>query len=501
MTEPKQNITRISTGIRGLDDILGGGLPQSRLYLVQGNPGVGKTTLALQFLLEGVRSGESVLYLTLSETETEVRQVAASHGWSLDGMHLYELSSAEQTLRMDEDNTLYATADVELKETMRVLLDQVSRVKPTRVVFDSLSEIRLLAQTPMRYRRQLLALKQHFAGQSCTVVLLDDLTGGSADVQVESLAHGVISLEQTAMGYGADRRRLRVTKLRGSRFRSGHHDFVVETGGCVVFPRLVAAEHRTGGAAEPVSSGVPALDALLGGGIDRSTATLVMGPAGTGKSIIGTQFACATAARGERASIFLFEERLETLHTRARALGMDLQSHVESGNLSIMQVDPAELAPDQFTHMVRDEVENGKSRLVVIDSINGYFNAMPEARFLTLQMHELLGYLAEQGVASIMTMAQSGGVGTAQMQSPLDVSYLADTIIMMRYFEAAGRVRKAISVLKKRSGLHEDSIREMLLDHGVSLSEPLSHFRGVLTGVPIGSEGSAAQGTLHERFP
>jgi circadian clock protein KaiC len=483
-------MSRISTGIAGLDDILAGGLPQNRLYLVQGTPGVGKTTLALQFLLEGVRQGESVLYITLSETETEVRQVAGSHGWSLDGMHLYELSSAEQTLRMDEENTLYATADVELKETMRVLLDEVARVKPVRVVFDSLSEIRLLAQTPMRYRRQLLALKQHFAGQNCTVMLLDDLTGGSADVQVESLAHGVLSLEQSAVGYGADRRRVRVTKLRGSRFRSGHHDFVVETGGLIVFPRLVAAEHRTHLEAKAFSSGVTALDALLGGGIDRATATLVMGPAGTGKSVITTQFACATATRGEHAAIFLFEERLETLHTRARALGMDLQRHVDSGHLSIMQVDPAELAPDQFTHMVRREVEDRKASLVVIDSINGYFNAMPEARFLTLQMHELLAYLGEQGVASLMTMAQSGGIGTAMMQSPLDVSYLADTIIMLRYFEATGRVRKAISVLKKRSGKHEDTIRELVLDGGVALSEPLSNFRGILTGVPVGLDAA-----------
>ena len=475
---------RDKTGIAGLDDVLRGGLPRSRLYLVKGEPGVGKTTLALQFLLEGARAKERVLYVTLSETEHEIRQVADSHGWSLDGLNLYELSSAEQTLRLDDVNTLYATADVDLKETMRVLLDEVDRVKPQRVVFDSLSEIRLLAQTPMRYRRQLLSLKQHFAGRDCTVLLLDDRTGDVADVQVESLAHGVILLEQLPMEYGADRRRVRIAKLRGSSFRSGYHDYVVSTGGLIVFPRLIAAEHRTDVLTEVLASGIPALDAILGGGVDRSTATLLVGPAGTGKSAIATQFACAAAAKGEVASYFLFEERIGTLRRRAEYLGMALDANVERGMLRLHQVDPAELAPDEFTQLVRDEVEQQGARVVVIDSINGYYSAMPGARFLTLQMHELLAYLSEHGVASLLTMGQSGLAGS-QMSSPVDLSYLADTIVMLRYFETGGRVRKAISVLKKRSGAHADSIHSLeLAANGIVIGPSLDALRGVLTGSP-----------------
>lgn len=475
---------RVATGISGLDDILSGGLPSKRLYLVQGTPGVGKTTLALQFLLDGIRKGQRVLYVTLSETEEEINQVAASHGWSLEGIHLYELSMAEQTLRLDEENTLYATADVELKETVRVLLAEVARVKPTRVVFDSLSEIRLLAGTPVRYRRQLLGLKQYFAGQDCTVLLLDDKPSEAGDLQVESLVHGVIGLEQLPMHYGADRRRLRVAKLRGSPFRSGYHDYVIAKGGIRVFPRLIAAEHRRDTPMGNVPSGIPALDELLGGGLDRSTAALIMGPAGAGKSAIATQFACHAADRGEHAVMFLFEERIGTLRARADKLGMPLAKHIESGRITVKQIDPAELAPDEFTAFVRDAVIDHGARLVTIDSINGYFNAMPEARFLTLQMHELLAFLAERDVATILTMAQSGVAG-AHMVSPVDVSYLADTILLMRYFESAGRVRKALSVLKKRSGMHEDTIREVTLtSQGIEVGEPLSHFRGVLTGVP-----------------
>ena len=481
---------RDATGIRGLDDVLGGGFPSNRLYLVQGTPGVGKTTLALQFLLEGVRVGDPVLYITLSETEEEIRQVATSHGWSLDGVHLYELSSAEQTLRLDEENTLYATADVDLKETMRILLAEVARVNPRRVVFDSLSEIRLLSQTPVRYRRQLLALKQHFSGCKCTVLLLDDRSNDAGDVQVESLAHGVVVLEQIPVHYGGDRRRLRVTKLRGSRFRSGYHDFVVSTGGLVVFPRLVAAEHRTDVVAESLPSGVVELDALLGGGLDRATATLLIGPAGAGKSAIATHFACSAADRGERATLFLFEERAGTLRKRARDLGTKLEDHLASGAVTLHQIDPAELAPDEFTHLVRQAVEQQGARVIVIDSINGYFQAMPEARFLALQMHELLSYLADHAVVTVMTMAQAGVIG--QMTSVIDVSYLADTIVVLRYFESRGRVRKALSVLKKRSGRHEDTIRELTFDAGgLRLGPPLHDLQGVFTGVPGHLEGDA----------
>jgi circadian clock protein KaiC len=451
---------------------------------VKGTPGVGKTTLALQFLMEGARRKERTLYITLSETEEEIRQVASSHGWSLDGIELYELSSAEQTLRLDDENTLYATADVDLKETMRVLLDQVERVKPQRVVFDSLSEIRLLAQAPIRYRRQLLALKQHFAGRACTVLLLDDRVDDSSDLQVESLAHGVILLEQTPMGYGADRRRLRISKLRGAPFRSGHHDFSVRTGGLAVFPRLVALEHRTQGGAGALPSGIESLDSLLGGGLDRSTSTLITGPAGTGKSAIATQFACAAAERGETASLFLFEERIGTLRQRSSQLGMRLDGHLESKKILLHQIDPAELAPDEFTYLVRNAVERGGARVVVIDSINGYVTAMPDARHLSLQMHELLSFLAERGVASIVTMVQQGMIG-GQVLTPIDVSYLADAIILLRYFEARGRVRKALSVLKKRSGSHEDTIRELSFSAaGIAIGPPLLNMRGVLTGTP-----------------
>ncbi len=488
----KSQHRRDSTGIAGLDDVLNGGLPKNRVYLVKGEPGTGKTTLALQFLLEGKRAGERVLYVTLSETEEEIRQVADSHGWSLDGIDLYELSSAEQTLRLQEENTLYAAADVDLKETMRVLLEEVQRLKPERVVFDSMSEIRLLSQTPVRYRRQLLSLKQYFVGRACTVLLLDDRTGESTDLQVESLAHGVILLEQVAMTYGADRRRLRIGKLRGSPFRTGYHDYVVATGGLRVFPRLIAAEHRSELLTEPMPSGVTEIDELLVGGVDRSTATLLMGPAGTGKSALATQFAFAATERGEVASLFLFEERVGTLRRRAQHLGMPLERAIASGKARVHQIDPAELAPDEFTHLVRQAVEEHKARVVVIDSINGYFTAMPEGRALTLQMHELLSYLAERGVATIMTLAQTGLMGTT-MSTPVDLSYLADTIVVLRYFELDGRLRKAISVLKKRSGAHEETIRSFELgSHGIKIGPPLSQLHGVLTGVPriMGSSGS-----------
>lgn len=482
--------TRHATGIPGLDDILGGGLPRNRLYLVKGTPGVGKTTLALQFLAEGARCGERVLYITLSETEAEILQVAESHGWDLEGIDLFELSNAEQALQLDDENTLYATADVDLKETVRVLLDEVERLRPSRVVFDSMSELRLLSQTPIRYRRQLLALKQYFSGRDCTVLLLDDQSASAGDLQIESLAHGVLVLDQEAMGYGADRRRLRVSKLRGSKFRSGHHDFIVRTGGLVVFPRLVALEHRTDLVAEAMPSGVPELDAVLGGGLDRATATLLVGPAGAGKSAVAAQFAHAAATRGEQTSMFLFEERMGTMRRRARLLGMDLDEHIASGKIAVHQIDPAELAPDEFSHLVRDAVEKAGARIVVIDSINGYYTAMPEGRFLTLQMHELLSYLAEQGVATLLTMAQSGLVGA--MTSPVDISYLADTILMFRYFEDRGRVRKALSVLKKRSGAHEDTIRELTIGSGgVRLGGPLSDMRGVLTGTPFTAAAGA----------
>jgi circadian clock protein KaiC len=495
--ETRAETLRDATGIEGLDDILGGGLPKHRLYLTKGSPGVGKTTMALTFLREGVRRGERVLYITLSETKDEVLQVAHSHGWSLEGVSLFELSSAEQTMRLDDENTLYAPADIDLKETMRVLLDEVERIKPHRVVFDSLSEIRLLAQSPLRYRRELLSLKQHFAGRPCTVLLLDDRIDDNQDLQVESLVHGVVILEQIAVGYGADRRRLRIGKLRGSPFRSGYHDFVVRTGGLVVFPRLMAFEHRTENTAQPASSGIAELDALLGGGIDRATATLLTGPAGTGKSVIATLFACAAAQRGEPAALFLFEERIGTLRRRAHLLGLPLDKFIENGLIRTHQIDPAELAPDEFTRLVRDAVERDHARIIVIDSINGYFTAMPEARFLSLHMHELLSYLAERGVATVLTMAQTGILGS-NMASPVDVSYLADTVILLRYYEVEARLQKAISILKKRSGFHQDTIHKLEFGpKGLRVGQALTSMRGVMTGSPIPTGGPI--GEMHTR--
>jgi circadian clock protein KaiC len=460
------------------------------LYLVNGTPGAGKTTLALQFLMEGARRGERVLYITLSETEAEVRQIADSHGWSLEGITLFELSRAEETLRLKDENTIYASEEVDLKETMRVLLDQVDAIGPRRVVFDSLSEIRLLAQTPMRYRRQLLALKQHFAGRPCTILLLDDQSGVSDELQVESLAHGVLLLEQKANQYGADRRRLRVSKLRGSDFRSGYHDFTVKRGGLSVYPRLIASEHRTEHETEPINSGLSALDAMVGGGIDRSTCTLLLGAAGVGKSALAAQFISATIERGESASCFLFEERISTWLKRGRLFGMPLNDYVAAGKLHVHQIDPAELAPDEFTHLVRTSVENDNARVVVIDSLAGYYAAMPEARFLGLQIHELISYLNERGVASIITLAQTGVLGSS-VNSIIDISYLADTIFLLRFFESGGRLKKAISVLKKRSGKHEDTIRELVFgERGVCVREPLSQLHGVLLGTPLPLAGA-----------
>ena len=473
-----------STGITGLDDVLGGdGFPRDRIYLLQGDPGVGKTTLGLQFLLDGVRRGETCLYIALSESRPEIEGVVASHGWTLDGVHVIELSALEETASLAEENTLFEPSEVELQEVTRRLLAEIERVKPDRLVFDSLSELRLLAQTPLRYRRQILALKQYFGDKQVTVLLLDDRTSEASDQQLQSLAHGVIGLEQISPLYGDDRRRLRVVKLRGRKFRSGYHDFAIQTGGLDVFPRLVPAEHHVDFPREQLSSGVVGLDTLLGGGVEYGTATLVLGPAGAGKSSIVVQYAAAAAKRGERAAVFAFDERLATLFDRTRDLGTDLAPHVASGRLLIQQIDPAEMSAGEFAARVRRTVEESRCRLVAIDSLNGYLQAMADEKQLSVQLHELLSYLGNLGVATVMVMAQHGLVGG--MQSPVDVSYLADTVILLRYFEAAGRIRKAISVMKKRSGGHENAIRELLLgSDGVRVGAPLEDFIGVLTGVP-----------------
>ncbi|MGE5640393.1 MAG: ATPase domain-containing protein [Clostridia bacterium] len=475
----------VATGIAGLDNILNGGFTADRIYLVEGDPGAGKTTLAMQFLLEGRRLGETGMYVSLSETKEELLGVAKSHGWNLEGIHVYELLPSNDTLNPEAQSRLFHPSDVELSDTTRSILAEVDRRKPKRLVFDSLSEMRLLAQHPLRYRRQVLALKQFFIGRACTVLLLDDRTAADNDLQLHSLAHGVITLQHLAQEYGAERRRLRVLKMRGSAFRGGYHDFIIRTGGLDVFPRLVAAEHHRRFPADPLGSGVGQLDALLGGGIDRGTSVLIMGPAGCGKSTIAAQFLCAAAKRGEKSAIFTFDEGVGTLLTRSEGLGIDLKSCMDSRKIQVQQIDPGELSPGEFIYRIRAAVEKEGVRVVLIDSLNGYLNAMPEERFLTIQLHELLTYLAQQGVITLMVVAQQGLLGNA-MQTPVDASYIADTVVVLRYFEAAGKLRRAISVVKKRSGAHEDTLRELSLSRkGIGLGEPLSKYHGVFTGVPV----------------
>lgn len=490
-TENGPSEDRCATGISGLDDVLGGGLVRNRLYLVDGDPGAGKTTLALQYLLEGVRTGERSLYITLSETAEELRAGAASHGWSLEGVTIVELVSEEADLDTDAQVTMYHPSEVELQVTTKRVLEAVEGVNPVRVVFDSLSEMRLLAQHSLRYRRQILALKQFFIGRRCTVLLLDDKTSQGSDLQLQSIAHGVITLEHLAPVYGSARRRLRVVKLRGADYRGGYHDFTIRRGGLAVFPRLVAAEHHTAFEPSLLTSGVGELDALLGGGPHRGTSTLVMGPAGSGKSTLALQYAVAAAGRGEHAVAFTFDEGIATLTARIRSLGMPVDDLVASGTLRLQQIDPAEMSPGEFGFLVRGAVERDRAHVIVIDSLNGYVNAMPEERFLTVQLHELLSYLGQQGVTTFMVVAQRGLMGQA-MTAPVETSYLADSVILVRYFEYQGRVRKAISVVKKRSGHHEESIRELWFDgDGVHLSAPITTLRGVFTGVPIPAAGDA----------
>lgn len=474
----------VSSGIEGLDDIFDGGFRGNRLYLIEGMPGSGKTTLALQFLLGGVARGESVLYFTLSETREELEEVAESHGWSLEGITIRELVPSENTLHPEAQYTMFHPADVELSETTNAILEDVERTKPTRVVFDSLSELRLLAGSALRYRRQILALKQYFAGRQCTVLLLDDLTSEDRDLQVQSIAHGVLLLEQLNPEYGAERRRLRVIKFRGVKFRGGYHDYMIVHGGLVVFPRLVAAEHRTDVLLSRLSSGLAPLDALLGGGIECGSSTMVVGPPGTGKSTIAVQFAVAAAQRGERSLMLIFDESRSTLINRAHGLGIKLAEHIESGLISIQPVDPAELSPGEFAHAIRRAVEHHNTSIVVIDSLNGYLAAMPSEQYLVVQLHELLNYLGQKNTATILVGAQRGLMGS-QMSTPVDASYLADTVLMLRYFEDCGEIRQAVSVVKKRGGQHERTIREFAMNsQGLQIGEPLREYRGVLTGAP-----------------
>lgn len=472
----------VGLGIAGLDHILNGGLAPNRLYLVEGHPGAGKTTLALQFLLEGVQRGEGCLFVTLSESEEELRTSAGSHGWTLQGINILEIIPSEESLKPDSRYTMYHPSEVELGETVKRVLTEAERSKPVRLVFDSLSELRLLAQNPVRYRRQILALKLFFSHQRCTVLILDDLTGIERDEHLHSIAHGVISLERQTHEYGTIRRRLQVHKLRGSEFREGYHDFLIRRGGLEVFPRLVAAEHRTSYAREAVKSGLEALDALMGGGLARGTSTLLVGPAGVGKSSVAAQYA-VTMATDEPAIFYLFDESVTTFLERTAGLGMAVGPLRESGRLNVRQVDPAELSPGEFAHDVRRAVEQDNSRLVVIDSLNGYLSAMPSENFLMLHLHELLTYLGQQGVTTLLILTQHGIIGN-RMQSPVDTTFLADSVMMLRYFEAAGEIRQAISVIKKRTGKHERTIRELRFDNGITVGEPLRDFHGIMTGSP-----------------
>ena len=467
----------VSTGNAGFDSILKGGLPRNRLYLLEGTPGSGKTTLGLQFLLDGVAAGESVLYITLSETSEELESVAQSHGWTLDGIELFELSSTEGVFGEAYEQSILHPWEAELGDTIKLIQQRVDELKPTRLVFDSLSEMRLLAQDSVRYRRQVLALKQYFAGREITVMMVDDLTTahGERDNHLHSLCHGVVTLERLTLDFGAARRRLQVQKLRGLDFVAGYH---VE-----VYPRLVASQHHVEFTAENVNSGIPELDKLLVGGPMRGTSTLVTGPPGSGKTTLALVYLAAACRRGENCTIYEFDERVATLINRADSMGLELSRYIANGQLLIEQIDPAEISPGEFAWRVRNQVETRNCRMLVVDSLNGYMAAMPQEQQLILQMHELISYLSQQGVVTFLITPQSGLVGS--MHSKLNVSYIADSVILIRFFEAQGRLRKAISILKHRTGAHEDAIREIRIDsQGVRVGEPLVNFRGVLTGTP-----------------
>ncbi len=482
MREPQSKAT---TGVEGLDDILSGGLSRRHVFLLEGSPGTGKTTIALQFLIEGAIRGERCLYISLSESDEELRDSAASHNMVLnENIEIFELVPPESLLDSEQQQSLLYSSDLELGETTKLIFGAFERIKPDRVVIDSLSEIRLLAQSSLRYRRQILALKHYFSKSGATVLLLDDLTADVLDKTVHSVVHGVIHLEELSPSYGSERRRVRILKYRGQAYRGGYHDFVIRTGGVAVFPRLRAIEHKTSFKRDTLSSGIERLDGLLGGGVDRGSSTLLIGPAGTGKSIFGFQFIDAAIKRGEKAAVFVFDEELGLLFNRMKEMGIDLEKLREDGLLHIEQLDAAELSPGEFAQRVRERVATYDAKTVLIDSVNGYQAAMPEENALILHMHELLQFLNRQGANTFLTVAQHGLVG--DMKSPVDVTYLADTVILLRYFEAAGRVRRAVSVIKKRTGRHEDTIREYRIDsRGLTLGEPVSGFQGVLRGVPV----------------
>lgn len=483
---------RVSTGLAELDDILYGGLPPRRMYLVEGTPGTGKTTLGLQFLRDGLAKGEKVLYITLSETVEELEEVARGHGWSLEGITLFELGESGAALRFEDNQSILHSWEAELTEVVKMISAQVEETAPSRVVFDSLSELRLLSQEPQRFRRQILSLKQFFASQQATVLLMDDMTSPHGhNLELHSLAHGVLTLERLTLDFGIARRRLQVQKLRGSTFREGFHDYAIRAGGIQVFPRLVALEHHITFADDPLASGHEELDALLGGGPLRGTSTLITGPAGAGKTTLSLQYIAAACERGERSVVYEFDERIGTMLVRAKSVGIDLQRHIDSAMLHIRQIDPSEISPGEFTTMVRCEVREKKARVILIDSLNGYVSAMPQEKELVLQLHELLSFLNQQGVATFLIVPQMGLVGSMNVGS-INISYIADAVILLRFFEAKGRVRKALSVIKNRGNQHEDTIRELVISTaGIEISPPLTAFDGILTGTPtfIGGAG------------
>jgi circadian clock protein KaiC len=482
MAVPKADLCK--TGIAGLDYILHGGFPRHRLYMLQGDPGVGKTTLALQFLLEGASAGEKGLYITLSETKDELVAVADSHGWNLVGIEMLELTAADQESMVESPNTLFHPSEVELMQTVRQVQERIDRSGPDRIVIDSLSEFRLLAHDALHYRRQILAFKHYFARKGATVFFLEDRGPGEPEQLVQSIAHGVIALKRMVSEFGAERRQLSVVKMRGMKYESGCHDYSIMTGGLAVFPRLkVSSKPATQASLNPIPSGIPALDDLLGGGIQRGTGSLIIGPAGAGKSSIASHYAVSAAERGERVIILLFDENLHTYVQRAEELGMRMQEQIRAGNIVLRHVDAAEISPGEMAHTICNLSDKEGFQMVIVDSLNGYLNAMPEEKFLLLQLHELLAYLSQRGVASILVMAQHGFLG--EMHTPADLTYLADTVILLRYFEFAGLLKKAISVIKKRSGFHENAIREFAVrDNRLVVGAPLTEFRGVLKGVP-----------------
>ena len=478
----------IRTGVDGLDVILDGGLTPHRLYLIEGVPGSGKTTMALQFLRAGVEAGERVLYVTLSETERELREVAHAHGWSLEGIDVFELFPIGDQLDPESQYTMFHPSEVELGETTRRVLDEVERLKPDRVVFDSLAELRLLTGSMLRFRRQVLALKQHFAGKGTTVLMLDESQVSDQGLHVHTIVHGAIQLDLLLPDFGGDRRRLCISKMRGRAFRSGYHDYKIETGGLRVYPRLIAAHFRRDGRNAPVASDLPELDALLGGGLDRGTSTLLIGAAGAGKSSLASHFVRAASKRGEHSAMFLFDESMRALVTRSKGIGFDIEACMSDGTVDVQSIDPAELSPGEFVQRIRTAVEEDNARVIVIDSLNGFLNAMAEEHHVLIQLHELLSYLAQLDVTTILIASQAGLIG--HMKTSLDVSYLADTVVLLRYFESRGEVRQAISVLKKRTGTHERTIRELrITSDGLHIGEPLRNFRGVLTGVPQEDDG------------